>query len=120
MVSTECEVLVVGAGPTGLSLTIELLRRGIAVRMIDRDGPDKSGSRGKGLQPRTLELFDIADMLEPFLKAGALYPPMRVRWGPLAGPLGRLSKAVAATPAAPYPNLWMVPQFKNEELVRLG
>jgi 2-polyprenyl-6-methoxyphenol hydroxylase-like FAD-dependent oxidoreductase len=57
-------------------------------------------------------------MLEPFLKAGALYPPMRVRWGPLAVPIGRLSKAVAATPAEPYPNLWMVPQFETEELLR--
>lgn len=118
MALTECEVLVVGAGPTGLTLAIELVRRGIAVRLITRDGPGQSGSRGKGIQPRTLELFDIADMLDPFLKAGALYPPMRVRWGRLAVPIGRLSKPVAATPAEPHPNLWMVPQFKTEELLR--
>ena len=118
MARTECEVLVVGAGPTGLTLAIELVRRGIVVRLIARDGPDESGSRGKGIQPRTLELFDIADMLEPFLSAGALYPPMRIRWGPVAVPIGRLSKPVAATPGEPHPNLWMVPQFKTEELLR--
>lgn len=113
-----CEVLVVGAGPTGLTLAIELARRGIDTRLIDRAGPDESGSRGKGLQPRTLELFDLAGLVEPFLNAGALYPPMRVRWGPLALPVGRLSKPVAATTAEPHPNLWMVPQFKTEELLR--
>jgi 2-polyprenyl-6-methoxyphenol hydroxylase-like FAD-dependent oxidoreductase len=118
MTRTKCEVLVVGAGPTGLTLAIELARRGIATRLIDRDGPGKSGSRGKGLQPRTLELFDLAGMLEPFVSAGAFYPPMRVRWGPLAVPIGALSKPVAATAAEPHPNLWMVPQFKTEELLR--
>ena len=118
MTRSESEVLVVGAGPTGLTLAIELARRGIATRLIDRAGPGESGSRGKGLQPRTLELFDLAGLLEPFVHAGALYPPMRVRWGSLALPIGRLSTPVAATPAEPQPNLWMVPQFKTEELLR--
>jgi 2-polyprenyl-6-methoxyphenol hydroxylase-like FAD-dependent oxidoreductase len=113
MTRSESEVLVVGAGPTGLTLAIELVRRGIATRLIDRAGPGASGSRGKGLQPRTLELFDLAGLLEPFVHAGALYPPMRVRWGPLALPIGRLSKPVVATPSEPQPNLWMVPQFKT-------
>ena len=116
---SDLEVLVVGAGPTGLTLAVELTRRGIATRLIDSAGPNKSGSRGKGLQPRTLEMFDLAGLLEPFLHAGALYPPMRVRWGPLALPIGRLSKAVGATPSEPQPNLWMVPQFKTEELLRM-
>ena len=111
MARNACEVLVVGAGPTGLTLAIELARRGIDTRLIDRAGPGASGSRGKGLQPRTLELFDLAGLVEPFLNAGALYPPMRVRWGLLALPVGRLSKPVAATTAEPHPNLWMVPQF---------
>ena len=119
MTRAECEVLVVGAGPTGLTLAIELVRRGIAVRVIDAQGPEKSGSRGKGLQPRTLELFDIAGMLEPFLTAGGLYPRMRVCWGPLAVPIGRLSKPVAATPAEPHPNLWMVAQDRTEQLMRM-
>ena len=118
MARNESEVLVVGAGPTGLTLAIELARRAVATRLVDRGGPGESGSRGKGLQPRTLELFDLAGMLEPFVQAGGLYPPMRVRWGPLALPVGRLSKPVVATPSEPQPNLWMVPQFKTEELLR--
>src|SRR5215475_12366060 len=114
----DCEVLVVGAGPTGLTLAIELVRRGIDTLVIDQAGPGDSGSRGKGLQPRTLELLDLAGLIEPFLQAGALYPPMRVRWGPLAMPIGRLSKTVPATAAQPHPNLWMVPQFQTEALLR--
>ena len=38
MTRSESEVLVVGAGPTGLTLAIELARRGIATRLIDRVG----------------------------------------------------------------------------------
>ena len=62
MTRSEPDVLVVGAGPTGLILAIELARRGIATRLIDRAGPGESGSRGKGLQPRALELFDLAGL----------------------------------------------------------
>src|SRR5436305_12051217 len=90
----------------------------MVTRRIDAAGADERGSRGKGLQPRTLELFDLAGVLEGFVQAGALYPPMRIRWGPLALPIGRLSKPVAATPSEPQPNLWMVPQFKTEALLR--
>jgi 2-polyprenyl-6-methoxyphenol hydroxylase-like FAD-dependent oxidoreductase len=46
-------VLVVGAGPTGLTLGIELARRGVPVRVVDKAPEPFAGSRGKGLQPRS-------------------------------------------------------------------
>ena len=47
-------VVIAGAGPTGLTLAIELQRRGVPHRIVERaDGPQE-GSRGKGVQPRTL------------------------------------------------------------------
>jgi len=50
-------VLIAGAGPTGLTLAIDLLRRGISCRLIEAAETPFTGSRGKGIQPRTLEIF---------------------------------------------------------------
>ena len=47
-------MVIAGAGPTGLTLACDLARRGVAVRIVDRARAPFSGSRGKGLQPRTL------------------------------------------------------------------
>lgn len=50
-------VLVVGAGPAGLTLAIELLRRGVACRVIDRLPAPAPTSRAGTMHARTLELF---------------------------------------------------------------
>ena len=91
-------------------------RRGIATRLIDRAGPVRA-SRGKGLQPRRAQLFRF-DEPGSALVLWDVYPTKGMRCGTLALPIGRLSKPVVATPSEPQPNLWMVPQFKTEELLR--
>ncbi|HEY1586091.1 MAG TPA: FAD-dependent monooxygenase, partial [Polyangia bacterium] len=50
-------VLVVGAGPTGLSLAIELARHGVPFRLIDRATERSDRSRALVVQPRSLELM---------------------------------------------------------------
>src|SRR5512135_3106148 len=56
---SEAPVLVVGAGPVGLTLACELRRHGVACRIIDQnDGPTPlNESRALGIQARTLEVF---------------------------------------------------------------
>ncbi|MFI5717092.1 FAD-dependent monooxygenase [Nocardia sp. NPDC051750] len=44
-------MLIAGAGPAGLTLAIDLARRNIAVRLIDRATEFAAGSRGDGIQP---------------------------------------------------------------------
>ena len=56
--SEEPEVLVVGAGPVGLTLAVDLLRRGVRIRIVSAADQVFPGSRAKGIQPRTQEVFD--------------------------------------------------------------
>lgn len=64
------EVLVVGAGPTGLTLAIELLRRGIGCRIVEQRLEPLTTSRSLMIHSRTLELLDIAGIAEPFIEHG--------------------------------------------------
>lgn len=52
----ETDVLVCGAGATGLVLAIELARRGVRFQLVEVRERPFHGSRGKGLQPRSLKI----------------------------------------------------------------
>ena len=77
----DTRVLIAGAGPTGLTLAIELARRDVAVRIIDKAETFFVGSRGDGLQPRTLEVFEDLGVLDAVLAAGAAPVPMQIHLG---------------------------------------
>ncbi|MBF6422599.1 FAD-dependent monooxygenase [Nocardia farcinica] len=63
-------VLIVGAGPAGLTLGIELLRRGVACRVIDRAAHPATTSRAFTLHARTLELLHSAGIADHFVGRG--------------------------------------------------
>jgi 2-polyprenyl-6-methoxyphenol hydroxylase-like FAD-dependent oxidoreductase len=56
-------VLIVGAGPTGLTAALELSRQGIPVRIIDKQAEPAATSRAIGVQARTLELPAAARLI---------------------------------------------------------
>jgi 2-polyprenyl-6-methoxyphenol hydroxylase-like FAD-dependent oxidoreductase len=64
------DVLVVGAGPTGLTLACELARRGIRPRIIDERFEPSQQSRAFGVHARTMELFDAMGAIQPLLARG--------------------------------------------------
>ncbi|PVG84533.1 FAD-binding monooxygenase [Nocardioides gansuensis] len=66
----ECQVLVVGAGPTGLTLAAQLLAMGVRTRVIDKGEGPVLQSRALGIHARTLELLDTMDLAEAFLDQG--------------------------------------------------
>jgi 2-polyprenyl-6-methoxyphenol hydroxylase-like FAD-dependent oxidoreductase len=113
----ETNILIVGAGPTGL-LAIELARRSIAFRLVETAQTPFAGSRGKGIQPGTLEVFHDLGIIEKILKTGMPYPEVRVHLGPLSLRLGPLGGRHQATETVPYPNLWLVPQNRTEAILR--
>jgi 2-polyprenyl-6-methoxyphenol hydroxylase-like FAD-dependent oxidoreductase len=69
---SETAVLIVGAGPTGLVLGIELARRGIPFRLIDRNPQPLGWDRATVIKPRSLELFDAFGLAETFMQRGCI------------------------------------------------
>ncbi|WP_432926641.1 FAD-dependent oxidoreductase [Microbispora sp. CA-135349] len=117
------DVLIVGAGPTGLTLAVDLARRGVACRIVERApgpaaGAKATGSKGKGLQPRTQEIFDDLGVIGPILAAATPYPPLRVRIGRVPIWQARMHRSAEATDAVPYPAVLMHPQWRTEAVLR--
>jgi 2-polyprenyl-6-methoxyphenol hydroxylase-like FAD-dependent oxidoreductase len=117
MIPDETDVLIVGAGAAGLTLAIDLARRGVRFALIERLAEPFGGSKGKGLQPRSLEVFEDLGVLDRVLAEACLYPPVVNYDG--RREIGRT--ATAARPpseAEPYPNSLMLPQWRTEALLR--
>lgn len=68
--SGDCEVVIVGAGPTGLVLALELARRGVRARLVDQAQGPMAVGRAVGLQARTLEIFENQGLLQLLLGLG--------------------------------------------------
>jgi 2-polyprenyl-6-methoxyphenol hydroxylase-like FAD-dependent oxidoreductase len=73
----EIDVLICGAGAAGLTLAIDLARRGVSFRIVDQLERPFGGSRGKGIQPRTQEVFEDLGIIDRIMAAGGVYPPIR-------------------------------------------
>ncbi len=66
----EVDVLVVGAGPTGLALGLQLARFGVRLRIVDRLADRTNESRALAIQPRTLEVLEPLGVTEELVAAG--------------------------------------------------
>ncbi len=66
------DALIIGAGPTGLTLACELFKRGLKVRIVDKLSNPTQESRALGIQSRTLELFEKMGLVQTFLKKGQI------------------------------------------------
>ena len=64
------EVLIVGAGPTGLVLALWLTKLGVKVRIIDKTAEPGTTSRALAVQARTLELYRQLDLTDAVIERG--------------------------------------------------
>ncbi|HEX4248501.1 MAG TPA: FAD-dependent monooxygenase [Pseudonocardia sp.] len=112
------EVLVVGAGPTGLAAACQLVRWGVRVRVLDAAAGPFVGSRGKGLQPRTLELLDGFGVAGRLIATGRFQ--LAIRQYAADGSFVDQDRLPGAepTPASPYARSMIVPQWRVEETLR--
>jgi 2-polyprenyl-6-methoxyphenol hydroxylase-like FAD-dependent oxidoreductase len=84
--TSDTDVLVVGAGPTGLMAGLVLTRRGVPVVVVDQKGGPTRESRALAVQARTMEIYDQLGLAGQVL-SGA-YPALRMQIGedpPLGG-----------------------------------
>lgn len=114
----DTDVVVAGAGPTGLTMALDLVRRGVGVRIVDKADRFSVGSRGDGLSPRTLEVFEDLGVLDDVISAGMSAPLTRVYAEDQVVWEGRMAEPVAPRPDVPYPNVWFVPQWRTEQILR--
>ncbi|WP_433672859.1 FAD-dependent monooxygenase [Nocardia sp. CA-136227] len=112
------QVIIAGAGPTGLTLAIDLARRGVAVRIVDRATEFFAGSRGDGLQPRTLEVFDDLGVLDAVLAQGAPQAPLLVHLDGEFVMERRMSAWREPSADVPHPNPWVLAQADTERVLR--
>ena len=66
----EIEVLIVGAGPTGLVLALWLSHLGVEVRIVDKAAEPGTTSRALAVHARILELYDQVDLARGIVDAG--------------------------------------------------
>ena len=111
-VRTDTDVLIVGAGPVGLFLANECARRGLRWRLIEARATQSAHSKALAIFPRTLEIFDMAGLVNPFLDAAN-----RVTAVAIVAHGRPLAHLRFAPEESPYRFIAMVPQDVTERLL---
>ena len=75
----DTDVLIVGAGPTGLTLAASLLSRGISATLIDRQAAGANTSRAGVVNARSLEVLEDLDVARRLVKEGVHAPVFTIR-----------------------------------------
>jgi 2-polyprenyl-6-methoxyphenol hydroxylase-like FAD-dependent oxidoreductase len=103
------DVVIVGAGPTGLWLAGELRLGGASVVVLEARPRRDENSKALTIHPRTIEILDCRGVAEPFLAEG-----VRIPNGHFGGLPDRMDFSVLDTP---YPFTLALPQARTEELL---
>ena len=112
---TDMDVLIAGAGPTGLVLALWLTKLGVKVRIVDKTAEPGTTSRALAVQARTLELYRQLDLTEAVIAGGHQVPAVNL-WvkGEAAA---RVAFGSVGSDLTPYPFLHIFPQDQHERLL---
>ncbi|WIM93281.1 FAD-dependent monooxygenase [Actinoplanes oblitus] len=111
------DVLIVGAGPTGLTLACDLARQGVASRVVDQSAQPGAGGRGFSLKPLSLAALDDLGLTRAITTAG--FVERRTRFHRGTRRLFELDTPPApVTVEQPYPNVVALPQWRTEAILR--
>ncbi|MDF5733501.1 MAG: FAD-dependent monooxygenase [Rhizonema sp. PD38] len=106
-------VLIVGAGPTGMTAAMELSRFGVPVRIVDKLLEPSTTSRALAVQTRTLELFEQRGLIQEMLRIGNKGTATTIY-----GDGKRLGKVDLKEIKSRYNFIILIPQSETERILR--
>jgi 2-polyprenyl-6-methoxyphenol hydroxylase-like FAD-dependent oxidoreductase len=111
----QSDVLIIGAGPTGLVLALWLTKLGVKVRIVDKTAEPGTTSRALAVQARTLELYRQLDLADFIVEHGHKVPAVNL-WVK-SEPAARLPFATIGEGLTAYAFLQIFPQDEHERLL---
>ncbi len=115
MGKTTTDVLIVGAGPTGLSLACQCIRHGVDFRIIEKNPGLTPYSKAIGVHARTLEIYEQLDLATRATSEGTVAGKVRMLEG--GEVLGEVDLSKIGDGLSSYPYMLLLEQNKNERLL---
>jgi 2-polyprenyl-6-methoxyphenol hydroxylase-like FAD-dependent oxidoreductase len=113
--STSTDVVIVGAGPTGLALACQFIRYGINFVVVDKREGITPYSKALGVHARTLEIYEQLGLAQPAVEQGAIASKARLLSG--GEVRGELDLSNLGAGLTSYPYVLFLEQSKNEQLL---
>src|SRR5438445_1554508 len=111
----DTDILIVGAGPTGLMLANQLSRRGVRVLIVDRHSGPSLQTRALGVQARTLEIYSKLGIIDRALELGKRGTGANI-WAE-GRKMAHVPLGEAGQSATPYPFILILGQDDNERIM---
>jgi 2-polyprenyl-6-methoxyphenol hydroxylase-like FAD-dependent oxidoreductase len=111
----DIDVLIVGAGPTGLMLANQLVRRGVRVEIVDRHAGPARETRALGVQARTMEIYAALGIVDRALELGK--PGNGANIWAQGRKMAHVPLGDAGRNATPYPYILVLGQDDNERIM---
>ncbi len=111
----KTDVIITGAGPTGLSLACQLIRYGIDFVIIDKKETTTPHSKAIGVQARSLEIYEQIGLADKLIEQGAIAEKARMIVG--GEVRGEIEFAEFGKGLSPYPFVLLVEQGIHEKIL---
>lgn len=115
METINTDVIIVGAGPTGLSLACQFIRHGVDFRIVEKNEGVTPYSKALGVHARTLEIYEQLGLSERATTEGVIAGKLRMLEG--GEVLGEVDLSNVGEGLSAYPYMLVLEQSKNERLL---
>jgi len=113
--SIKTDVLIVGAGPTGLSLACQFIRHNVDFVIVEKNEGVTPFSKALGVHARTLEIYEQLDLVHKAIEQGTIAGKARMLEG--GEVRGEVDLSNVGQGLSPYPYMLVLEQDKNERLL---
>ena len=110
----DTDVIIVGAGPTGLMLACQLSRFGINFRIIDKERERTQESRAIGIQAKSMEIFQNLNIVDQFIKKAKTPKEASIYFNNKV--VFRLCFQKMDIKGTPYSKVFLLPQSETEKI----